>query len=69
MGTSWDYDIERADDQCEMVHREMVQNVTREHVADGVLSLYRRGTSYGPKEIHLGSWPLVNVSRWQRVER
>ena len=62
--TWWKCDVTLADGRTETF-----EYVSREHVADGVLSLYRRETSYGPKEIHLGSWPLVNVLRWQRVER
>ncbi len=64
MLTWWEYVVTLADGRVEVVER-----VTREHVAEGVLSLYQRETSYGPKERHLGSWPLVNVQRWVRSEQ
>ena len=46
---------------------EHVQNVTREHLDLGVLSLYQQNGEMAPEE-HLGSWPLVNIRSWQRKD-
>lgn len=44
---------------------EIIDGVERWDIEDGELNLYRRrGTD---EEIHLGSFPLVNVRKWQRV--
>lgn len=38
--------------------------VTRQNAKDGVLSLYKRRSQYGPDEDHLGSWPLTSIQGW-----
>ncbi len=54
------YDLELIDGTT---HR--VEPVSREQVADGVLSLFERQNEYDD-EIHLGSWPLTVVRTWRR---
>jgi hypothetical protein len=44
---------------------EVVTHSTRQHVADGVLHLFKKNGSYAAEE-HLGSWPLTSVKKWVR---
>lgn len=44
-----------------------VELVTRQHIDDGVLHLFCKNGSMADEE-HLGSYPLVNIRKWQRLE-
>lgn len=45
---------------------ERVQSVTRQHVDGDALHLFCKNGSMADEE-HLGSYPLVNIKRWQRT--
>lgn len=45
---------------------ENVEHVTRVHVADGVLWLFRRW-SFDHREEHAGSYPLASIRKWTEV--
>lgn len=58
---SWSVEVTRTDGTVERV-----DNVEIEDISDGVLTLSRY-RSYSGRREHLGSWPLVNVAKWQMV--
>lgn len=47
---------------------ESVTYTTRQHVADGVLHLFKRNGEYAEEE-HVGSWPLGAIKKWTRTSR
>jgi len=47
---------------------EKVELSTRQHIAEGVLHLFKKNGEYAEEE-HLGSWPLSVIKKWQRYSR
>lgn len=49
---------------------ELVDNVTRRHISQGVLSLWRKDPyayTFAADETHLGSYPLTALRKWVKV--